>query len=331
MVFTVAMMDQVLLIGLPVAGCMLIAFSVGQMVMDLRSNDKKRVNQRLRGQSSSDKRVRQMERSILRQTGQESHQFYDKIVGQLSFTPKVQKMLDQANIPWSATKFLFNLLCIAGLGGAVVAFIMQNYIVAAVVCGVMFLLPLWMLNFIRKRRITKFVNQLPEVFELIGQALKAGHSLGSGVQLVGDQVPDPAGGEFARVFYEQNLGLKIEDALRNLGDRIDALEARMFVTSVLIQRQTGGDLAEVLDKIGKVIRDRIEVLGQVKALTAEGRMSGWVLCALPVLVFFVSISINPDYAGMLIHEKEGRMMLIAAGVFQVMGMLMIRKIVNIKI
>ena len=134
-----------------------------------------------------------------------------------------------------------------------------------------------------------------------------------------------------RVFHEQNLGLKLEEALRNMADRVDLLDVQFFVTAVIIQRQTGGDLAEILDKISKVIRDRIKILGQVRALTAEGRLSGWVLSALPVVVFFAAKTMNPQYTDILLHEKDGQYMLGAAVVMQVMGMLMIKKIVNIKI
>jgi tight adherence protein B len=183
----------------------------------------------------------------------------------------------------------------------------------------------------RRRRMAKLVQQLPDVFELLGQALRAGHSLASGIQLVGEQMPDPAGTEFALVFHEQNLGIKIEESLLNMSNRVDQLDVRFFVTAVLIQRTTGGNLAEILDKLGSVIRQRVELFGQVKALTAEGRLSGWVLLALPVIVFFVTLYLNPDYAGQLIYDKDGKMMLYAAIGMQLMGMAMIRKIVNIKV
>jgi tight adherence protein B len=194
-----------------------------------------------------------------------------------------------------------------------------------------FTLPLLGLTLKRKRRMNKLVEQLPDVFELMSQALRAGHSLASGIHLVSEQLPDPAGTEFARVFHEQNLGIRVEDALRNMAERVDMLDVRFFVTAVQIQRQTGGDLAEVLDKIGAVIRDRIHLFGQVRALTAEGRLSGWTLLALPIVVFLVELQVNPKYAGMLLYDESGRMMLFGAIVMQLMGMAMIKKIVNIKV
>jgi tight adherence protein B len=179
--------------------------------------------------------------------------------------------------------------------------------------------------------MNKLVEQLPDVFELLSQALRAGHSLASGMQLIAKELPEPAGTEFGRVFHEQNLGLKIEDALTNLADRTDVLDVRFFVTAVLIQRQTGGDLAEVLDKIGTVIRDRIKLFGTVQALTAEGRLSGYVLLALPFVVFFAMLQVNRGYAELLLYNPLGKMMLTCAGVMQIMGWLMIKKIVNIKV
>ncbi len=204
-------------------------------------------------------------------------------------------------------------------------------VISASGAAAVFVLPLLVLVVKRKRRINRLMEQLPDVFELISQALRAGHALASGIHLVSEQMPDPAGTEFARVYQEQNLGIRIEKALKNMADRIDILDFRFFVTAVQIQRQTGGDLAEVLDKIGTVIRDRIHLFGQVKALTAEGRLSGWTLLALPMLVFVAETQVNPDYAGMLIYDETGRMMLFAAIVMQLMGMAMIRKIVNIKV
>jgi tight adherence protein B len=194
-----------------------------------------------------------------------------------------------------------------------------------------FFMPLIWLSMRRKRRMKKLVYQLPDVFEQMSQALRAGHSLASAIQLIGEQMPDPIGTEFGRVFHEQNLGVKVEDALKSMADRVDQLDVRFFVTAVLIQRQTGGDLAEVLDKIGSVIRERIELFGLVQALTAEGRLSGWVLFALPFLVFGASLKLNPEYASMLLNESMGQLLLCIAIGMQLMGIAMIRWIVNIKV
>jgi tight adherence protein B len=180
---------------------------------------------------------------------------------------KLQRILDQADVNWSASRVLVNLSGLAVLSGAATFFLKSSPVSALAVSASVVWLPIMYLISKRKRRIKKLVNQLPDVFELMGQALRAGHSLASGIQLVSEQMPDPISGEFAHVFHEQNLGIKVDDALLAMADRVDSLDVRMFVTAVLIQRTTGGDLAEILDKIGTVIRGRIELFGLVQSLT----------------------------------------------------------------
>ena len=153
---------------------------------------------------------------------------------------------------------------------------------------------LWLLRR-KQKRIRKFLDAMPEAVELISRALRAGHGLASGLHLVSEEMKGPIADEFGRVFEEQNLGIPIELSLRSMADRIPVMDVRFFVIAIIIQRATGGDLAEVLDKIGRLIRQRYELLGHVKALTAEGRLSGIVLLALPPgLLGFLSFS-NYNY------------------------------------
>jgi tight adherence protein B len=256
---------------------------------------------------------------------------FSAAVGKLSFIPRLQTMLDQANVNWSAPRTVVN-LCGVAIAASTGLLFARVGVVAAVGCGLaVFGAPLAWISVRRKRRMGKLTQQLPDVFEMLSQALRAGHSLASAIQLVHEQMPDPISTEFGRVYHEQNLGIKIEDALLAMADRVDSLDVRFFVTAVLIQRQTGGDLAEVLDKIGGVIRQRIELFGLVKGLTAEGRLSGWVLFALPFVVFGAILYLNPDYGGMLIKDPTGKIMLVVALGMQLMGLAMIRWIVNIKV
>ncbi|MCS7160051.1 MAG: type II secretion system F family protein, partial [Gemmatales bacterium] len=146
-----------------------------------------------------------------------------------------------------------------------------------------------------------------------------------------EELPPPLGREFARVYEEQNLGIDIEDALKSLCERVPNLDLRFFATSVIIQRQTGGDLAEILDKIGYLIRERFRIQNQVKALTAEGRLSGAILIALPFVLFLVMLNINPEYVAMLWKTEIGMKMSLFALVMQILGALVIRKIVNIRV
>jgi len=322
-------LSSIMVVMLPLAGMMLVFYSAYMLWRDLRGGDKKRILERLRDEDVR-RQTKKLEQSIRKQS-KSNYAFYETIFNQISLTKKVERWIEQANLNMYAQSFLLKIFVAAGaiVGlGLVMKFSLWYILVAAFL---VVYLPLFALRFIARRRMKKLVNQLPDVFELISQALRAGHSLASGVQLIGKQIADPAGTEFARIFHEQNLGIKIEEALQGFADRPDQLDIRLFVTAVLIQRQTGGDLAEILDKIGEVIRDRIKIMGKVAALTAEGRMSGWVLSILPFFVFGLAWMINPDYANILLFEKEGQLMLIGAMVMQTIGILMIRKIINIKV
>ncbi len=257
-----------LFILLPLAGSLLLAFGIFQVFMDLRSGNARKLLERLTDQSNPNKKKAQAIESLLRRSNEEQAPI-DILLSKLSLVPKLQRVLDQANLEWRASRMLIYLAC-ASVGSLVGMIALQvSPMYAALIAVGVFLLPIMYVLMKRKRRINRLVHQLPDVFELISQALRAGHSLASGIGLISDQLPDPAGTEFGRVFHEQNLGVKIEDALVNMADRVDQLDVRFFVTAVLIQRQTGGDLAEVLDKISEVIRERIELFGQVSG--ADGR------------------------------------------------------------
>jgi tight adherence protein B len=206
-----------------------------------------------------------------------------------------------------------------------------NVMLGPVMAAFLALLPLFWLLFRRKRRLKKFAAQLPEALELIARALRAGHSLASGFGLVANEMSDPIGGEFSRTFEEQNLGKPLEEALSDLTKRVPNLDLKFFVTAIVLQRQTGGDLAEILDKIGNLIRERFKIWGQVQALTGEGRLSGIVLLALPPALFIVVYKMNPDYLMLLFTDPLGKKMLVGGIVTQLFGALMIRKIVNIRV
>ena len=240
-------------------------------------------------------------------------------------------MFEQARVDMSIVTFLG--ICL-GLGfGAtfLCGFAGLNLAIAPIV-GVMFgVLPFFWLIFKRKRRLNKFAAQLPEALELVARALRAGHSLAAGFHLVAQEMSDPIGEEFGRVFEEQNLGIPFEEALENLTERVPNLDLKFFVTAVVLQRQTGGDLAEILDKIGHLIRERFKIWGQVQALTGEGRLSGIVLLALPPLLFITVYRMNPDYIQLLFTDELGKKMLIAGIVSQLVGALVIRKIINIRV
>ena len=192
-------------------------------------------------------------------------------------------------------------------------------------------LPVLWLVWRRKRRLKAFAVQLPDALEMLARSLRAGQSLASGFNLVAGEMSPPIGKEFGRVFEEQNLGVSLEESLEALTERIPNLDLKFFATAIILQRQTGGDLAEILDKIGSLIRERFQIWGQVQALTGEGRLSGIVLLALPVALFVVVYYMNPEYVMVLFTDPMGKKMLAGAVILQAVGALTIRKIVNIKV
>jgi len=219
----------------------------------------------------------------------------------------------------------------AGLIAAVLCVWLVNAYVAPVVGLACVSGPFVWLWWKRKKRLDTFAAQLPEAMELIARALRAGHSLAAGMHVVAEEMPAPISKEFGRVYEEQNLGIQLDEALKHMCDRVPNLDLKFFVTSVAIQRQTGGDLAEILDRIGYVIRERFKILGQVKALSAEGRLSGVVLIALPIGLFFLMLVMKPDYEELLWKDPLGIKMAIGALVLMVLGAIVIKKIVDIKV
>ena len=267
---------------------------------------------------------------ILKKTAFESDKksFLEAITPNL---PSLQKILEQADahIKVSTLFGIGMLLAVLGATGSWLARV--PWFFAPLAGLVAFVIPfLWLLNK-RRKRLKTFASQLPDALELVARALRAGHSLAAGMHVVAEEMPSPIADEFGRVYEEQNLGIPLEDSMRAICERVPNLDLRFFVTSVAIQRQTGGDLAEILDKIGYVIRERYRILGQVKALTAEGRLSGVVLIALPFLLFFVMLHIKPDYVQMLWTDPLGIKMSVFGLLMQILGAIVIKKIVNIKV
>ena len=239
--------------------------------------------------------------------------------------------LEQSGLTIEPSKFL---LIAGGFGtaGAAVYFFLSPIKILTPLFFLMFAtLPFLYLLFVRKRRLKRFGGQLPEALELMSRALRAGHSLPAGIQLVGQQMSEPIGPEFNRCYEEQNLGVPLEEAIRVMTERVPNVDLRFFATAVILQRQTGGDLAEILDKIGKLIRERFQIWGQIQALTGEGRLSGIVLLALPPVLFLVMLRLNYDYVMMLFTDPLGQKMLIAGIISQAIGAAVIKKIITIKV
>lgn len=245
--------------------------------------------------------------------------------------PALGECLVHADIKMSPAQFV--MLCAAFFGaGFLICFVTPvPMLLAPILGGVLTGLPVGWLLMKRKRRLARFGNQMPEALELLGRSLRAGHSLNAGFGLVAGEMEPPLATEFGRCFEEQKYGIPLDEAIEEMAERIPNMDLRFFATAVILQRQTGGDLSEILDKIGRLIRERQQILGQIQALTGEGRMSGAVLLALPPVLFLVMLKINSEYVMMLFTDSAGRYMLGAALISQLLGAVVIKKIITIKV
>jgi len=183
----------------------------------------------------------------------------------------------------------------------------------------------------KRKRMRKFERQLPDTMDLIARALKAGHALSGGLQLVGEEFGDPIGTEFQRTVNEINFGVAVPDALKALAQRVDCKDLKFFVMSVIIQRETGGNLAEILENIARLIRERFKLQGRIRVLSAEGKLSAIILVAIPFFLGFALSIINPDYINTLFEDPIGIVLLVFASVMMALGILMMKKMVAIRV
>jgi len=253
-----------------------------------------------------------------------------------AFNRSARGNLLTAWIEQSGTKAsLSSVLGVAVLLGVTMAFVAAVFTHAGwsmpVGFGGGFAIPFLVLKMKRTRRMRAFEEQFPEALDLIARALKAGHAFATGLKMVADEMEEPVGPEFRKTFDEQNFGLPLKDSLDNLTVRIPVLDVRFFATAVLIQRETGGNLSEILENLAHVVRERFKILRQVRVYTAHGRMTGYVLLALPAFLSVALMFINPDHMNLLFRERMGQQMLMAAIVMQTCGFLWIKKIVKIEV
>jgi tight adherence protein B len=182
----------------------------------------------------------------------------------------------------------------------------------------------------RTKRLMLFEEQFPESIELIARALRAGHAFPTGLQMVADEISDPVGAEFKLVYDRQNFGMSLNDALKGMAERVPILDAKFFATAVLTQRETGGNLSEVLDNLASVIRERFKVKRQVRVVTAHGRITGWILAAMPPSLGLILCFVSPEHMKTMVTDPLGIQMLAVGGTMQVIGTVIIRKLVNIR-
>ena len=246
------------------------------------------------------------------------------------FSTPLQQMILQSGLQWTVGALVLGSLFVGFATAAVVVYLVPFAWAALLAGAVASTVPFFYVRRSARKRLEKFEEQFPEAIDLVARALRAGHALPTALQMVADEIPQPVGEEFKRLFDQHSYGMSLPDSLRAFGDRVPLLDARFFVTAILTQREMGGNLSEVLDKLASVIRDRFKVKRQVRVVSAHGRITGIVLGFLPPAVAGILLIISPQHMALLFKDPLGLYMVAAAVVLQVVGVLIIRRIVDVE-
>lgn len=319
-----------------IAGLVALFIAVAFMVQGLfeltiggQSDDEARLDKRIKQLRSAARSADGF--SLRRNKVGRQERAISKLLKQMPRYGSLSEVLAQAGEATSATGFLAGAAFWAALAAGIAFIIGQPLLVIIIAALVGFGLPFFLLMRKRRKRLMAFEKQLPEAVDLIGRALRAGHAFAPSVQMIADELPEPIATEFRQVSEEISFGLSARDALLALTRRIPIDDLRYFVIAVLLQRETGGNLAEILDTIADLIRQRFKLLGQVRVLTAEGRLSAWILSLLPFVTGLGLLVINPKFMSVLWTDDSGRMMVTIAAVMMVVGIFWLTRIVKVRI
>ncbi|HWU69552.1 MAG TPA: type II secretion system F family protein [Stenotrophobium sp.] len=259
------------------------------------------------------------------------HELTDRLLQRWRLAHRLDRLLVQSGIAWSVERFL---LCSGGVVLLAVYVVMQWPLPLPARVGVVLLcahVPLLLVRRARTRRLVRIEEQLPDAADFIARALRAGHSFSNVLQIVGNELPEPLSGEFRIAREEINYGVPLSEALHNMAARIPLTDLRYLVIAILIQRETGGNLAEILSNIGYIIRGRLRLAAQVRVLSAEGRMSAWILGLLPFAVGAMLLLVNPTYVMVLWSDPMGVKLLWTALVMIIIGVIWLKKVIRIRI
>ncbi len=255
----------------------------------------------------------------------------NRLMMKLKWTTRLQNLITQAGMDTRPGTIL--LFCgVGGLSAYVIVSFLYGHFSAGLAAGVAgALIPLGVVAFRRSRRLKQFEQRFPEALDLLGRAVRAGHAFTGGLEMVSKDSPEPVAGEFRTTFEEQNFGLPLRDALSNLAERVPLVDVQFFVTALLIQKDTGGNLAQLLDELARVIRERFRIHREVQIKTAQGRLTATILIALPIGMLLLMRVMNPTYVHVLFDDPLGVKMLIGAGILQFIGAGILWKIVHIEV
>jgi tight adherence protein B len=242
----------------------------------------------------------------------------------------LERLVTQSGLKITVGTLVMTSLLAAVAGYALVKWLTYYTYLGLAAAPLFGMIPYLIVRYARNKRLELFEEQFPEAIALIARALRAGHAFPTGLQMVADEIPKPVGAEFKLVYDRQSFGMSLNEALKGMAERVPVLDARFFVTAVLTQRETGGNLSEVLDNLANVIRERFNVKRQVRVVTAHGRITGWILAALPPALAVILCFVSPEHMKTMVTDPLGIKMLAIGGTMQAIGTVIIRKLVNIR-
>lgn len=311
--------------------CLLATYAL--YLISSRGSDKKRalLNERLAEAIRSSSHSADAEVQLAREELLSEIPWLNRSLVKLSITTRLKRIIDQADLNITVMRLVLFAMTAGVLAFLAVSMVSSSYPLRLVVGFLAAVMPFVHLMAKRKKRMNKFLQLLPDALDLMSRGLSAGHAFTESLHMVATEMPEPIATEFRKTYEEQNLGLSLKLALENLVHRMPMLDLRMCVTAILIQRETGGNLSELLEKVAYTIRERFRIMEDLKTLTLSSRWSAWLLCALPVLLAVYMSVMNPQYMEVMWRDPRGHKLLAIAGIMQAMGMFMVQKIMKIKI
>jgi tight adherence protein B len=298
----------------------------------LKSSDLDRIKARLSGTNKTKKAKsgKAGEASVMQQESTKNR-LAQKIVDKYRLGPKIGNFLEQAGMRWAPARLVHTCL-LAFAGGTILGWMFTSSLIIAIALGAVAAgAPILFIWRKRKARLHRFEELFPDALEFVSRSMRAGHAFSVSLEMIHREFQEPVAGEFRRTFEEHNLGLPIEIALQKLAKRVPSLDVHFFVSAVLLQKRTGGNLAEILDKLAYVIRERFKLRGRIRAVSAHGRMTAAALSAIPAAVAILMFYTNPDYVKFFFKDDTGNIMLGSAVFLQLVGYLIMKKIVNIEV
>jgi tight adherence protein B len=271
------------------------------------------------------------EASIVVRAKDSSLPILERLVARIGASNWLQRTIEQSGMKTSPGAIVLMAVVLGLVAGLAADIFVQIPMLTPLAAGVGAALPFLLLIRARNKRMKRFEEQFPEALDLLSRALRAGHAFQTAMGMVGDELKDPVGPEFKKTFEQQNFGLPLKDALHQLSERVPILDVRFFVTAVLIQRETGGNMSEILDNLAHVVRERFKILRQVRTHTAHGRFTALVLLSLPPFLAAALTFIAPDHMELLFTHQMGQMMLVVAIIMQTIGFIWIRKVIKIEV